>query len=126
MYKRLCDIIEKQQEKCKNTPAFYVGEQLKDAARNDSNITELLIHDLQQPAMTIVEAEKQIKAYADGLRKDKKCVCVTPDKADEILRKFYGLPDKPKCETAATNASHDAHNDDYIDINAYLLGDNYA
>ena len=83
--------IEAQQERCKDTAAFCVGEQLKDMARSDSAVAELLDKDLDVESMSIIEAEKKIKAYADSHRKGN-CAFVPPKEADRILREFYGLP----------------------------------
>ena len=83
--------IEAQQEKCKNDAAFCVGEQLKDMARSDMAVAELLDKDLDIEDMSITNAEKKIKAYADGHRFGK-CGFVPPKEADRILREFYGLP----------------------------------
>ena len=41
-------------------------------------------------SMSITEAEKKIKAFADG-HKTGSFACVTPGEADAILREFYGL-----------------------------------
>ena len=83
--------IEAQQEKCQNEAAFCVGEQLKDMAREDSSVAELLDKDLDVEDMSITMAEKKIKAYADSHRKGR-CGFVPPTEADRILREFYGLP----------------------------------
>ncbi len=83
--------IEAQQAKCNNDAAFCVGEQLKDMARSDTTIAELLDKDLDVEDMSIAMAEKKIKAYADNHRKGK-CGFVPPKEADRILREFYGLP----------------------------------
>lgn len=125
MYKKLCEIIEKQQQGKEDTAAYYVGEQLKAMACGNDFITELLINDLRQADMSIENAEKQIKAYADKNRKNgTNCVCVTPDKADKILREFYGLP---KPEESANNIiseiSPAAVEDAFIDLEKILLGD---
>ncbi len=72
-----------------------VGEQLLDIARGDDCVAELLITDLNNQEMSVINAEKKIKAYADEIHKKKggSSVGVSPKKAEEILRKFYGLPD---------------------------------
>ena len=46
--------------------------------------------DLENASMSITEAEKKIKAFADGHRSDG-FGCVLPGEADAILREFYGL-----------------------------------
>ena len=69
-----------------------VGEQLKDICRREPRSAELIARDLQVEAMSITEAEKKIKAFADG-HKTGNFACVTPGEADNILREFYGLPE---------------------------------
>lgn len=92
--------IEAQQKGKENTAAWMVGEQLKDICRADENCAEILDKDLDIPEMSIDKAERKIKEYADTQRKTGNCVCVPPNKAEEIIRKFYGLPEataeKPK------------------------------
>lgn len=83
--------IERQQAKEKGrTAAWMVGEQLKDMARREPESAELLDKDLDIPEMSIQQAEKKIKAYADA-HKTGSFACVTPVEAERILREFYGL-----------------------------------
>ena len=83
--------IEEQQKKVKERSApWMVGEQLKDICRREPASAELICQDLQVEAMSIVEAEKKIKAYADK-HKTGNFACVTPAEAEGILREFYGL-----------------------------------
>ena len=83
--------IEEQQKKVKERSApWMVGEQLKDICRREPKSAELIYQDLQNEAMSIVEAEKKIKAFADK-NKTGNFACVTPMEADRILREFYGL-----------------------------------
>lgn len=83
--------IEAQQKTVKERSAqWMVGEQLKDICRNEPASAELICQDLERPAMSITEAEKKIKAFADG-HKTGNFACVTPVEADRILREFYGL-----------------------------------
>ena len=85
--------IEAQQEKVKpRSPQWMVGEQLKDICRREPASAELIAQDLKQPAMSITEAEKKIKAYADKHRTGN-FSCVTLSEAERILREFYGLPE---------------------------------
>ena len=49
---------------------------------------------LPPEAMSITEAEKKIKAFADA-HKTGGFACVTPEESDRILREFYGLPPRP-------------------------------
>ena len=83
--------IEAQQAKEKpRSPQWMVGEQLKDICRREPQSAELIAQDLENPSMSITEAEKKIKAFADK-HKTGNFSCVTPDEAVRILRKFYGL-----------------------------------
>ena len=84
--------IEAQQAKVKErSPQWMVGEQLKDICRMEPRSAELIAQDLQVKEMSITEAEKKIKAFADA-HKTGGFACVTPMEADRILREFYGLP----------------------------------
>lgn len=93
--------LEQQQDTVKKRSApWIVAEQLKDICRREPPCAELIAQDLENESMSIVEAEKQIKAFADK-HKTGGFSCVTPAEAENILRKFYGLPqtlepEKPK------------------------------
>ena len=84
--------IEQQQENldCFTAP-WIVGEQLKDICKRGPNSAELIAHDLTVPDMSLAAAEKKIKAWADKQKKAGNSVCVPPNKAEEIIREFYGL-----------------------------------
>lgn len=83
--------IEAQQAAMKTKgAAWYVGEQLKDICRKEPKSAELIAQDLNAPEMSITEAEKKIKKWADA-HKTGNFAFVPPEKAEEILRKFYGL-----------------------------------
>ena len=88
--------INKQQIKLKEgSPAWVVGEQLKDIARAEPMAAELLQNDLKIPEMSIVNAEKKIKDYADH-HKTGNFAFVSPKTSDGILRTFYGIPEQEK------------------------------
>lgn len=92
MIERAIAMLEEQQSKVQaRSPQWMVGEQLKDICRQEPQCAELIAQDLENPAMSITEAEKKIKAFADG-HKTGSFACVTPVEADRILREFYGLP----------------------------------
>lgn len=94
------DLIEKQQKKVRERSAqWMVGEQLKDICRAEPMSAELLARDLEIEKMSIVEAEKKIKAFADG-HKAGNTSCVPPVEADRILREFYGLPERAAAKEA--------------------------
>ena len=86
--------IEEQQAGVKARSAqWMLGEQLKDICRHEPGCAELIVEDLQVKEMSITEAEKKIKAFADK-NKTGNFACVTPMEADRILREFYGLPER--------------------------------
>lgn len=92
--------IETQQKKVPARSApWMVGEQLKDICRLEPLSAELIAQDMQNQAMGIIQAEKKIKAFADGHKTDS-FSCVTPIEADRILREFYGLPPAGKSPEA--------------------------
>ena len=106
--------IEAQQAKVKpRSPQWMVGEQLKDICRREPKSAELIVQDLKVEDMSITAAEKKIKAFADK-HKTGNFSCVTPDEADGILRKFYGLPKpedtlpEPSAGEARTQGSGDS------------------
>lgn len=103
IYDDLCAEIRAQTKDHAGDTVEMVGEQLLDIVRGDDRTAEILLTDLQNKDMGVVNAEKKIKAYADDLHKKKggNCVGVSPKKAEEILRKFYGLPDAAEEAAAA-------------------------
>lgn len=85
--------LEEQQRRVQARSApWMVAEQLKDLCRREPSSAELIAQDLENESMSIVAAEKQIKAFADG-HKTGGFACVTPAEAEEVLRGFYGLPE---------------------------------
>ena len=99
MTERAVALLEEQQAQVKaRSPQWLVGEQLKDICRREPQSAELIAQDLENPGMSITEAEKKIKAYADA-HETGNFSCVTPPEAEQILRAFYGLPE-PKPEAA--------------------------
>lgn len=78
--------IDEQQKKEKTRSApWMVGEQLKEICRQEPRCAEIIVQDLQVESMSIVEAEKKIKAFADA-HKTGNFACVTPMEA-ELLEK---------------------------------------
>lgn len=83
--------LKEQQSKVPERSApWMVAEQLMDLCRREPDSAELIAQDLDNPDMSIVEAEKRIKAFADK-HKTGNFSCVAPDQAERILREFYGL-----------------------------------
>ncbi len=88
--------IQAQQVKLgEYSPARTVAEHLKAICRADPKCAEILLEDLRVTGKGIVDAEKQIKARADEIHKRMHGpVSVPPWEAEDILRKFYGLPER--------------------------------
>lgn len=92
MIERATQMLREQQSKVKERSAqWMVAEQLMDICRREPVSAELIAQDLENASMSIVEAEKKIKAFADK-HKTGNFSCVTPVEAENILREFYGLP----------------------------------
>lgn len=86
--------LREQQSKVKaRSPQWMVAEQLIDICEHEPESAELIAKDLDVKELSITEAEKKIKAFADA-HKTGSFACVTPTEAEEILRKFYGLPER--------------------------------
>ena len=112
--------IEEQQAKLKEgSPAWMVGEQLKDICRNEPKSAELIAQDLTVAEMSLEKAEKKIKNWADG-HKTGNFACVTPKKADEILRGFYGLPAAGECVEAKAETAPVAEVGGMVDLADFL------
>ena len=96
--------IEAQQAKLKpDTAPWVVGEQLKEICLSDKRCAELVSADLDGEAMSLVNCEKKIKAYADA-HKQGSFAYVSPKVAEGIIREFYGLPSAGEAsQTPATN-----------------------
>lgn len=88
--------IEAQQEGKEYTDAWMVGEQLKDILQSDPSLEELISTDLDVKDMSLADCAGKIKSWADEQKSKVKgrCVCVPPNVAEGIIRKFYGLPDE--------------------------------
>ena len=109
---RVVALIEKKQcEYVEYSPARMVGEQLKEIVFAEPASAELLEQDLQKKGMGLADAEKKIRARADEIHKNMKGrggVAVPPWEAEDILRKFYGLPERtwgPGKEAAAASVA---------------------
>ncbi len=113
---RAAKIIEEQQKELSETsPAFFVGEQLKEIAERDPRSAELLVTDLAVPEMHIREAEKKIRDYADAHRNGKNYACVSSKIAEKILCEFYGLPEPSEMRETTTETKSD-----YLDLSSFL------
>lgn len=84
--------ITAQQPK-ERTAVWMVGEQLKDMLRAEPHMAEIVAQDLDIKEMSLADCEKKIKKYADE-HKTGNFACVIPSEAEQIIREFYGLPEK--------------------------------
>ncbi len=100
-YEELLRKVSEQQQGKEFTDIFMVGEQIKDICRNNNQATELVVADLDVPEMSLERCAAKIKVEADRLHKEKKgnCICIPPDMAEGIIKKFYGIPDGAAEET---------------------------
>jgi len=85
------EMIEQQQKGIKLTAPWGVGEQLKDICRREPHNAELIAQDLSVADMSIVNAEKKIREWADKQKRSGNAVYVPMAVAEGILREFYGL-----------------------------------
>jgi hypothetical protein len=85
------ETIEAQQKELnKYSPAFCVGEQLKEIISKSPAAAELVLQDLTQVGMGLKDCEKKISAFASGHRSGG-CGCCPPDEAEKIICQFYGI-----------------------------------
>lgn len=96
--------IEAQQKDKENTAAWMVGEQLKDICRGDPHCANIVEEDLNSEAMSLEKAAAALQKYANENHGKARCFCITPKVADQILRKFYGLPDAAPVEPALSTS----------------------
>lgn len=101
--------IKAQQKGKEGTAVWMVGEQLKDICRKSDHIADIVSTDLDNPDMAIEKCERKIEEYA---RKNKKgsCGCCPPNVAEDIIKKFYGIPD----EEATNNAPDIIYISDFL------------
>lgn len=107
---KLCEKISSQQEGKEFTDIFMVGDQIKDICRNSEKATQLVLSDLDVPAMSLEKCAGEIKKEADRIQREKRgnCICIPPDMAEGIIRKFYGIPeDSAECRTQSSEQASD-------------------
>lgn len=110
-------MIEEQRKGKECTPLWGIGSQLMDMAAESTVARDLIKRDLAVPEMNLEAAAKHFATYADKNRGGKNQFCITPDVADGLLRKFYGLPDKPQ------GGALPAADEGYIDLGDLLSGE---
>ncbi|MCI7638237.1 MAG: hypothetical protein MSS60_00195 [Clostridiales bacterium] len=110
--------IAAQQKGHENTDIWMVGQQLKDILRGDPTLEEMVDKDMDVEDMSLANAAKKIKAWADEQHKKTKgsCVCVPPDVAEGIIREFYGLPACGSSEPASAPVVEDDALPDFADF----------
>jgi hypothetical protein len=109
------DLIHHQQEGMgPEDTAYWVGMQLLDMVAGDEHAAGILAADLaNNKDMSIAHAEAKIRAYADKHRKGNKA-CVPPQKAEEILREFYGLGEKAVLQSTAKPQKEELDLEDFL------------
>lgn len=108
--------ITSQQEGHDGDDVWMVGEQLKDICRREPGCVSILMEDLENEDMAIPKAAGKIMTYADSQRKGRSCVCVPPQKAEAILREFYGLPEAGAAATTAVFDLGDISLEDLLEV----------
>lgn len=117
------DKIDDQRKDKKYTDVWMVGQQLTDILHADPSLEEIVDKDLDVPEMSLTHCAKKIKARADEIHGSVKgrCVCVPPDEAEAIIRKFYGLPEistAPAVQPAPVAPAAD--DEDILDLSDFL------
>lgn len=84
--------------------AWVVGEQLAEICAAEPESERLVDADLAAAGMGLADCEKKIKAWADGHRTGG-FAYVSPQKAEEIIREFYGLPKRDVAAALAEKAA---------------------
>lgn len=111
--------IEAQQKGLEDTAIWMVGEQLKDICSREPDSAKLVAEDLENKDMSLANAEKKIKAYADKHRKGN-FACVPPNVAEKILREFYGLPGASEPKAVAAQVPEETKKADELDLSAFF------
>ena len=121
--KELREQIRAQQGK-EGTDVWMIGEQLLEIAEREPASAALIEKDLEVADLSLPEAAKAMKAFADEKHRKVKgnCICVTPKEADGVLRKFYGLPLRDEAQAEPVAAVHKQEEDE-LDLLGMLLGE---
>lgn len=92
--------IEKQTEKeDEYSTVRMVGRQLAEIVGGDDSLAKLVCEDFAN-GQTVQKCEEKIEAFARAHRKGNRGGC-PPDKAEKIIREFYGLGDSSEQPQAA-------------------------
>lgn len=117
--KRIVEIIEKQRAGKEGLPEWVVGEQLLDIASESELNRELIERDLEVEGMSLSDAAKKIKEYADKNRGKASSFAVSGKVADGILREFYGIGERNAADAAPTESSP-KESGGFVDLGEYL------
>lgn len=120
MLDKVIEKITAQQAGKEGTAVFACGEQLKDICRASDQAAEIVLQDLDNPDMSIDCCEKKIKALADERHKKLRgnSAFVSPAEAEEIIRKFYGIPEPSPAPIVAPSPQEKVGG--FIDLDDYL------
>ena len=114
------ELIEAQQKGKENTPVYMVGEQLKEIASKEPLAAELLERDLVVDGMSISDAAAKLQEYSDKNHGEAKCFCIPPHVAEDILRKFYGIPARTEQQTLSVLEKGKSDRATKIDLSDFL------
>lgn len=90
--RRALDLISEQRRKLPEySPAAMVGYQLMEILKAQPSAAGVVLADLEGKGMGLADCEQKIKAWADDHKNGQSSVCVPPDEAEKIIRKFYGI-----------------------------------
>ena len=91
MLEQALNLIEAQQQSLQGSPAFFVGEQLKDMLRAEPVHAQLVAQDLAVPGMGLADVEKKIAAAAQKNKKGNMGFC-SPRRRNRSFGHFTGCP----------------------------------
>lgn len=91
--------IEAQQPAKRNT-VWLCAEQLKGIVRAEPALAELVAQDLENKGMSVAACEQKIRAAARASGGG-----LTGPEAEEVIRRFYGLPEGGAAEGPRTSAA---------------------
>ena len=108
----------------KGTSKWMIGDQLKDILRREPELAYLVEEDLE--TLSLDGCAEAMRRKADELRKELvsgRCVCIPPDVAEGVIRKYFGLPDAGEDVKAAEPAPAPATSDPvaaFLDLEAFF------
>lgn len=91
-FEKLEAAIRAQQKGKDGTDVFVAGEQILDICRGRETLAEIVLTDLKNKDMALEKAVEGIRAHAKSHKTGNFGYC-SPQDAERILRKFYGLPE---------------------------------